>query len=62
MKLRIVRDREGAILAAAEVPEGLSGITSSAEPVLEEGHQVEEVEVSHLELLNLEGFYRSGGK
>ena len=62
MKLRIVRDREGAILAAAAVPEALSGITASAEPVLEEGHQVEEVEVSHLELLDLESFFRTGGK
>jgi hypothetical protein len=62
-KLRIIRNREGAIVATVEMPEGLSGITSSAEPELEDGQQVEEAEVPRSELLDLQSFFnRTSGR
>jgi hypothetical protein len=62
MKFRIVRDREGAIVAAVEVPEAVSGITASAEPEMKEGYQVEEIEVPPSVLLDPENFFRTHDK
>lgn len=60
MKLRIVRNSEGQIIATSEAEERLSEV--SIEPALEEGQQVEVVEVRRTDLMDVEKFYRSFGK
>lgn len=63
MKVRVVRDRDGQVICAVPLEQtGLNELL--AEPELEEGQHVEDIEVARSEVLDTERFfatYSTGG-
>ena len=61
MRFRIVRNRQGQVVCAAQMEQtALNEVL--AEPVLEEGEQAEDIDVMSSELLDLERFFATYAK